>query len=74
MFRWTDEDEEAVEVEEDEEFGPGDPDYDLSEEYGYSWEPQREHWPISPAVLIVVSIVLAIALILPALIIIARAG
>lgn len=71
-YRWTDDEEEAVEDEE--EFGPGDPDYDLSEEYGYSWEPQRQHWPVPPGLIFVVSIILAIALILPALVIIARAG
>lgn len=52
---------------EDEPFGPGDPDYDLSEAHGYGWEPPREHWPVPPWLLIAVSIVVIVALVLPAL-------
>jgi hypothetical protein len=32
--------------EDEEEFGPGDPDYDLSEQHGYTWEPQRRDWRV----------------------------
>ena len=51
----------------DEEFGPGDPDYDLSEQYGYGWEPRRDHWPVPPWLLIAVSILVIAALLLPTL-------
>ena len=58
--------------EEPEEFGPGDPDFDLSEAHGYMWEPEREHWPVPPWLLVVISILVVIALILPAVVIILR--
>ncbi len=58
--------------EEPEEFGPGDPDYDLSEAHGYMWEPSRENWPVPPWLLVVISIIVVIALILPAVAIILR--
>jgi hypothetical protein len=52
------------------EIGPGDPDYDLSEAHGYSWEPERGFWP-SPAWLIaVVSVLLVVALVLPGILLI----
>lgn len=57
--------------EDDEEFGPGDPDYDLSEQYGYSWEPPREHWPVPPWLLIAVSVLVIAALLVPTLLVIA---
>ncbi|HYM16335.1 MAG TPA: hypothetical protein VEZ14_12320 [Dehalococcoidia bacterium] len=52
-------------------FGPGDPDYDLSEAHGYGWEPAREHWPVPPWLLLAVSIVVIVALLLPALLFLA---
>jgi len=57
--------------EEEQEFGPGDPDYDLSEQYGYSWEPPREHWPVPRWLLIAVSVMAIAGLLIPSLIIIA---
>ncbi len=56
-------DEEEVE----DEFGPGSPDYDLSESHGYRWEPKRDNWPIPPWLLAVVSLLIVLALLLPAL-------
>lgn len=57
---------------EDDEFGPGDPDYDLSEEHGYSWDARRESFLLRPWFLVAVSILLVIALLLPALVVIGR--
>ena len=55
--------------EEDEEFGPGDPDYDLSEAHGYSVDAPRQRPIIAPRLMLVVSIVLVVALVAPALVI-----
>ncbi|MDP9238832.1 MAG: hypothetical protein M3P30_15770 [Chloroflexota bacterium] len=58
--------------EEEEEIGPDDPDYDLSEARGYGWEPpQRPWWRLPPWLIVTVSLVLVLALLLPALVIIA---
>lgn len=61
------------ESEEEEELAPDDPDYDLSEARGYGWEPpqQPSWWPLPPWVIVTVSLVLVLALLLPALVIIA---
>ncbi len=56
--------------EEDEEIQPGDADYDLSEAHGYTWEPRREHWPVPPWLLLVISALVVIALVTPSVIII----
>lgn len=53
---------------------PGDPDYDLSEEYGYTWEPRRSHPGLPRWVLVVVTVLVLLALLVPALLIIARAS
>ena len=58
--------------EEEQDLGPGDADWDLSEEHGYMWEPQREHWPVPPWVFVVVSIIVVIALVLPTIAVIVR--
>ena len=50
------------------EIRPGDPDYDLSEAHGYTWEPDREGLPIPQWVLVGVSLLLVIALLVPGLI------
>jgi hypothetical protein len=56
--------------EDEDEIRPGDPDYDLSEAHGYLWEPRRK-WP--PRWLIVaLTILVIVALLLPALIYIMR--
>jgi hypothetical protein len=57
---------------EEDDLGPGDADYDLSEEHGYSWEPRREHWPVPPLVIALVSILVVIALVAPGLFIVLR--
>jgi hypothetical protein len=57
-------------LEEDDEFGPDSPDWDLSEEHGYLWEPKRAQWPVPSWVLIAVAIVVIFALVLPALLLI----
>lgn len=60
------------EPEEEEELVPDDPDYDLSEARGYGWEPpQPSWWPLPPWLIVTVSLVLVLALLLPALVIIA---
>ncbi len=58
--------------EEEYEFTPDDPDWDLSEAHGYLWYPRREHWPLSPGLLVAVSLIVILALLLPALIVILR--
>jgi hypothetical protein len=68
---WEIPDADEYEDEED-EFGPGSADYDLSEEHGYMWEPKREHWPVPPWLLITVSIIVIVALVLPSVIILLR--
>ncbi len=60
---------ERRDYDDEDEFGPGSPDYDLSEEHGYSWEPAREHWPVPPGVLIAVSLLVVLALVLPGVLI-----
>jgi hypothetical protein len=64
----------APDDEEDDEFGPGSADYDLSEQHGYMWEPEREHGPISPGLMIVISALVIVALVLPGLLILLRYG
>ena len=59
-------DEPPPEDEEDEQIGPGDPDYDLSEAHGYTWEPDRRSLP--PWLVATISLILAAALILPTII------
>jgi len=54
---------------EEEEFGPGDADYDLSEQHGYMWEPERESWPVPRWTLVAISVLVIAALVLPALLI-----
>ena len=63
-------DRDRIEDDEERDLGPGDADYDLSEEHGYMWEPKRAHWPIPPSVLAIVSIVVVIALVLPSILIV----
>lgn len=57
----------GAEDDDEEDFVPGDPDYDLSEAHGYMWEPERAHWPVPPGILAVVSVIVVIALVLPTL-------
>lgn len=52
----------------EEEIGPDDPDYDLSEAHGYTWEPARENWPVPRWLLAVVSILVVLALVVPGVI------
>jgi hypothetical protein len=51
------------------EIHPGDPDYDLSEDHGYTWEPHRPNWPPRWLIIAVAAVVVA-ALVVPSLIII----
>jgi hypothetical protein len=66
------------EVEDDEdELGPGSADYDLSEEHGYTWEPEHEdsdEGPIPRWALTWVTVIVLAALLLPGLILIWRYG
>jgi hypothetical protein len=57
-------DEPPPDDEEDGEIAPGDPDYDLSEAHGYTWEPERR-WSFPPWLVAVISLILATALVLP---------
>lgn len=55
----------------DDEVGPNDPDYDLSEAHGYGWEPERSGlWPPPAWVMVVVSVLLVVALVLPGILLI----
>jgi hypothetical protein len=56
----------------DDEFGPGSPDYDLSEARGYGGEPEHGFWPPPPWVFVVISVLIVIALLLPTLAIIGQ--
>jgi hypothetical protein len=58
---WDDGDEDQ----EEEEFGPDDPDYDLSEAHGYNWDPDRANWPVPPWLLATISVVVVASLVLP---------
>jgi|AP12_2_1047962.scaffolds.fasta_scaffold202875_2 hypothetical protein len=55
------------------DFGPDSPDYDLSEEHGYSWEPARMQ-VIPQWLLAGLSLLLAAALVFPAIYIVWRFG
>ena len=60
------------EEKDDDEFGPGSPDWDLSEEHGYLWEPKRGQWPVPSWALILVSLVVVLALLLPGILLFFR--
>ena len=57
------------EDDDEEEVGPDDPDYDLSEAAGYAdWEPASDRqFPLPQWVIVAVSLLLILALVLPAL-------
>lgn len=67
-----DEEDGVLEEDDEDELGPGDADYDLSEAHGYSWEPARQHWPVQPWVMVAVSLLVVAALVLPTLLIVMR--
>ena len=56
---------------EEDEFGPGSLDYDLSEAHGYGWEPRRSHWP-PQWVIVAISLLLVVALLVPGLLLLLR--
>jgi hypothetical protein len=57
----------------EDEFGPGSPDYDLSEARGYGWEPPRpSRWPPPQWVMVAVSLLLVLALLVPGLLLLLR--
>jgi hypothetical protein len=59
--------------EEQDEFAPGSPDYDLSEAHGWDWEPRPPRpFFLRPAVLVVISLLLVLALLLPAMLTLTR--
>jgi hypothetical protein len=60
------------EAQEEHEFGPDSPDWDLSEEHGYLWDPKREHWPVPAWLLAIVSIIVILALVLPTVLVLYR--
>ena len=51
------------------EISPGDPDYDLSEDHGYTWEPHRTNWP-PRWLLIAVTVAVVAALVVPSILIV----
>ena len=55
--------------EDDDEIRPGDPDYDLSEAHGYMWDPSPAPFP-PRWLIIVVTIAVIAALVIPSVIII----
>ncbi|HZP27055.1 MAG TPA: hypothetical protein VFB90_08420 [Dehalococcoidia bacterium] len=64
--QWNEDDD--LEVEDDDEISPGDPDYDLSEAAGYAgYEPKRGLWPPPSWLVAAVSILLLIVILLPLL-------
>ncbi len=65
-------DEQTYDDDEEEEIGPGDADYDLSEAHGYLWEPKHRDWPPRWLLVGLTALVVA-ALILPTVILIWRA-
>lgn len=66
---------EGDEFEDEEEFGPGSADYDLSEEHGYTWEPAREGGgPIPQWAMVLVTLLVLAGLVLPAIFLIYRYG
>lgn len=68
-------DEEDIEEGDEEEFGPGSADYDLSEGHGYRWEDSTGGGAGIPQWLMVAVALLAIAgFLLPALLLIYRYG
>ena len=64
--RWdTDDDED--------EFGPDSPDYDLSEARGYGFEPERpSRWPPPQWLIVAISLLLVAALVVPAVLVVLR--
>lgn len=60
--------------EEEDEFGPDSPDYDLSEEHGYDWDPRRPNWPAPPWLLAIVSLLVIVGLVLPGILLLLRYG
>jgi hypothetical protein len=57
---------------EDDEIGPDDPDYDLSEAHGYTWEPEREEegGPFPPWLMVTITVLVIAGLVLPSLLIV----
>jgi hypothetical protein len=57
----------------EEEITPDDPDWDLSESHGYLWEPGRHRfWPPPALVMVLITLLLVLALVLPSVIILTR--
>ncbi len=61
-------------AEEEDDLGPGSADYDLSEEHGYTWEPERESGGIPQWLMVAVTALVVAALVLPTIILIYRYG
>jgi hypothetical protein len=57
---------------EEEDLGPDERDYDLSEEHGYMWEPKRREWPLPSWAMIAVSLLIVAGLVAPAIILVMR--
>lgn len=58
--------------EDEDEFGPDSPDYDLSEAHGYSWEPRRSSWPPPQWLMVAISLLVVLALLVPGLLLLLR--
>lgn len=74
MTAWNEDDIPDTDEDEEVEFGPGSPDYDLSEQHGYMWEPEREHWPVPPWLVAVVAVAVILALVLPSILFVLNYG
>jgi hypothetical protein len=62
------EEEDEEDEDEDYEITPDDPDYDLSEEAGYSgWEPDRRTFSLPQWLIVALSLLLILALLVPVL-------
>lgn len=74
MTQWQDTDTDD-EVDDVDELRPGDPDYDLSEAHGYTWEQDRtDDVPIPRWVLFAISVLVVVGLVLPSLFLVWRYG
>lgn len=62
-------DDDRIEDDEERDLGPGEGDYDLSEEHGYTWEPGPSLWRVPPSVMVAVSVLVILALVLPSVLI-----
>jgi hypothetical protein len=57
--------------EDDDDFAQNDPDYDLSEAHGYTWEPAHEYeGPVPRWLIILITLAVVLALLVPGIIVV----